>query len=292
MKITLTSSIGNIGKPLAQQLIKEGHKVTIISHTASRQAEIKAMNAIPKIGSLQDTDFLIAAFQQADAVFLMNPPDYSQVDIRSYYRQTSNNYATAIQKTKIPRVVLLSSFGAHLNHATGPILGSHFAEEIIKRVPNNSLTTLRPTYFYYNLFNYIDMIKYTGKIMANYDEEKFPLISPKDIATVAAAELIKTESDFIRYVTSSEHTGQEIATCLGKAIGKPNLQWVIVAAEEVKRGMTQNGVPAKIATLFTEMYQSLAMGRLTEDYNIWKSSEIGAVSLADFAKDFAQKYHQ
>lgn len=70
------------------------------------------------------------------------------------------------------RVVQLSSFGAHLNFGTGPILGSHFAEENIKRVPNIDLTILRATYFYYNLFNYIDMIKYTGKITANYGSTK------------------------------------------------------------------------------------------------------------------------
>ncbi|MEM6719969.1 MAG: hypothetical protein AAF611_11660 [Bacteroidota bacterium] len=81
MKITLTSSLGHIGKPLAKKLIENGHQVTILSHSSNRKTEIEAIGAIPKIGSLEDSDFLVASFSSADAVFLMNPPDYSQNDI-------------------------------------------------------------------------------------------------------------------------------------------------------------------------------------------------------------------
>ncbi|WP_028374935.1 NAD(P)H-binding protein [Leeuwenhoekiella sp. MAR_2009_132] len=292
MKITLTSSLGNIGKTLAENLIKKGHEVTIISHSVERKAEIENINCKPQIGSLQDLDFLIAAFSGADAVFLMNPPDYTQPDIREYYRQTSTNFAKAIETTGVYRVVLLSSFGGHLNYGTGPILGSHFSEEIIKQLPKISLTILRPTYFYYNLNNYIDMIKYTGQILANYGTTKFPLVSPKDIAEVATYELENNQSSLFRYIASSEHTGQEIATALGQAMGKPDLKWTIVSDEDIKKGMEQNGIPTHIASLFTEMYHSLKNGRLTENYENNKPSEMGRESLLDFANEFATLYNK
>jgi uncharacterized protein YbjT (DUF2867 family) len=290
MKITLTSSLGNIGKPLAKQLLDNGHEVTIISHSLDRKAEIEELGGQPKIGSLEDLDFLVSAFADTDAVFLLNPPDYSKPDIREYYRLTTANYAEAIAKNKVQRVVLLSSFGAHLNFGTGPILGSHFSEEIIKQVPRIDLTILRPTYFYYNLYNYINMIKHTGQILANYGGTKFPLVSPNDIATAATEEIIKSKSNLIRYIVSSEHTGQEIATALGKAIGKPNLKWKLVSKEEIKEGMEQNGIPLNVAGLFTEMYESLADGRLSEDYEKNRPIEMGNVTLGDFANDFAKMY--
>ncbi|MFI8380517.1 NAD(P)H-binding protein [Leeuwenhoekiella sp. NPDC079379] len=292
MKITLTSSLGNIGKTLAENLIKKGHEVTIISHSVERKAEIENINGKPHIGYLQDLDFLVAAFSGADAVFLMNPPDYTQPDIREYYRQTSTNFAKAIETTGVYRVVLLSSFGGHLTYGTGPILGSHFSEEIIKQLPNISLTILRPTYFYYNLNNYIDMIKYTGQILANYGTTKFPLVSPKDIAEVATYELENNQSNLFRYIASSEHTGQEIATILGQAIGKPDLKWTIVSDEDIKKGIEQNGIPTHIASLFTEMYHSLENGRLTENYENNKPSEMGRESLLDFANEFATLYNK
>lgn len=73
MRITLTSSLGNIGEPLAKQLIDDGHVVTIISHSIDQKSEIEGINAIAKIGSLEDLDFLTSAFNEADALFLMNP---------------------------------------------------------------------------------------------------------------------------------------------------------------------------------------------------------------------------
>ena len=36
MKITLTGSLGNISKPLAEILIKNGHEVTIISSNSKK----------------------------------------------------------------------------------------------------------------------------------------------------------------------------------------------------------------------------------------------------------------
>ncbi|MEM6719968.1 MAG: hypothetical protein AAF611_11655 [Bacteroidota bacterium] len=136
------------------------------------------------------------------------------------------------------------------------------------------------------------MIKNTGQIITNYGSKRFPLVSPKDIAVVAAKELIKPKGNLFEYIVSSEHTGQEIATALGTAIGKPDLQWNIISDKETKIGMEQNGIPSNIAVLFTEMYQSLENGRLTENYIHHKPSKMGNVKLIDFANDFAKIYQQ
>lgn len=43
MKITITGSLGHIGKPLVQDLIENGHNVTVISSNAEKQKEIKTL---------------------------------------------------------------------------------------------------------------------------------------------------------------------------------------------------------------------------------------------------------
>ena len=40
MKIVVTNSLGNISKPLTQQLVQRGHSVTVISSKAERQKDI------------------------------------------------------------------------------------------------------------------------------------------------------------------------------------------------------------------------------------------------------------
>ena len=57
MKITVTGSLGNISKLLAQELIAHGHDVTIISSKADKQAEIEALGAKAAIGSVTDAEF-------------------------------------------------------------------------------------------------------------------------------------------------------------------------------------------------------------------------------------------
>ena len=71
MKIILTGSLGNIGKPLTVQLVQQGHKVNVISSNAERVATIEALGAKALVGSMFDSDFLTEAFTGADIVYLM-----------------------------------------------------------------------------------------------------------------------------------------------------------------------------------------------------------------------------
>ena len=71
MNIVLTGSLGNIGKPLTQKLVKKGHSVTVISSKTERQKDIAALGAKAAIGTMEDVDFLSKAFQGADVVYVM-----------------------------------------------------------------------------------------------------------------------------------------------------------------------------------------------------------------------------
>ena len=71
MNIVLTGSLGNIGKPLAIELVQKGHSVTVISSKADRQKDIEALGAKAAIGTMQDVEFLANTFKGADTVYLM-----------------------------------------------------------------------------------------------------------------------------------------------------------------------------------------------------------------------------
>ncbi|MCE6991822.1 SDR family oxidoreductase [Dyadobacter sp. CY323] len=71
MKIVITGSLGNIGKPLAEELIRKKHDLTIISSKSARREAIEALGAKAAIGTIQDPDFLTATFKEADIVYLM-----------------------------------------------------------------------------------------------------------------------------------------------------------------------------------------------------------------------------
>ena len=121
MKITVTGSLGNIGRPLVQTLVAAGHEVTVVSSKEEKSAEIKGLGAKPAIGLIEDPAFLTKVFTGADAVYTMVPPNLAVANWR-YISGIGNNYAKAIRRPEL-RVVNLSSVGAHLPEGTGPITG-------------------------------------------------------------------------------------------------------------------------------------------------------------------------
>lgn len=213
MKIIVTGSLGHISKPLTEELIVKGHHVIVISSKEEKRKEIEALGATTAIGSLEDTGFLADTFTSADAVYTMVPPNNyfdQNLDLRGYYRRIGHSYADAIGKSGIKQIVNLSSIGAHLTQGSGILIGAHDVEHILNALPPEvGITHIRPTSFYYNLYGYLDMIRNTGIIAANYGaDKKVPWVAPADIAAVVAEEIEKPDyrREF-RYVVSEELAG-------------------------------------------------------------------------------------
>ena len=292
MKIIITGSLGHIGKPLTEKLVQTGHDVTVVSSNPKKQAEIEGLGASAAIGTLEDVEFLVSAFDGADAVFAMVPPNYGAPDVRVYYQKLARNYAAAITRAGVKRVVHLSSYGADLDRGTGFILGAHDAEGILNELSDVALTHLRPTYFYYNLSNFADMIKESGFIGTNYGgDDKILLVAPVDIAAVAAQELTEAaHGTTVRYLASDERTADEIARVLGAAINKPDLKWVTFSDEETKRALEGKGMPPHIADAMVELGASIHSGVLRADYDQHQPTTMGKVKLEDFAQEFATNF--
>jgi uncharacterized protein YbjT (DUF2867 family) len=292
MKITLTGSLGNISKPLAKQLIEAGHQVTIISSKADKATEIEALGAAAAIGSIADANFLAAAFKGADAVYTMIPPNFAATNYRQYVGDTAKNYAEAIRVAGVQHVVNLSSIGAHIDGGTGQISGNHDAEIVLNALENVSVKHIRAPFFYINFYSNIDMIKHQGFIGANYDSNtRLIMVHPEDIAAAIAEEIQQPFSGkSVRYLVSDERTTGEIATILGAAIGKPDLQWVEFSDDQAYNGMLQGGVPEELARNFVEMGTAVRSGILWEDYDKHKPVNTSNRRIEAFAKEFAARF--
>jgi uncharacterized protein YbjT (DUF2867 family) len=291
MRIIVTGSLGNIGKPLVLDLLQKGHDVTVISSNNERQNEIESLGVKAAIGPLEDAGFLASVFAGADALFAMVPPNYAAPDPIGHYITIGNSYAQAIKESGIKRVVQLSSWGAHLSKGTGVIVGSHNVEKIFNDIDGVSVTFLRPASFYNNLYHYTDMIKQAGFIATNYGEDdRVVMVSPRDIAAAAAEELVTIkDGKNIRYIASDERSCNDIAGTLGAAIGKPDLKWLRFTDEQAQQAMQKNGMQENVATLLTELNAAIRTGLIREDYDLHQPV-FGNVKLEEFAKKFAKEF--
>lgn len=301
MKVIITGSLGHVSKPLTNELVQKGHEVTVISSKPEKQNDVEALGAAAAIGALEDVDFLTSTFTGADAVYTMIPPgnffDHS-LDLMAHYSTIANNYAEAIEKTRVKRVVHLSSNGAHLDKNSGLILAHHNAELILNKLSNIDITFMRPTAFYYNLNFFLNVIKNTGSIMSNYGAaDKIPWASPIDVAAAIAEEIgtplvpkgsIRAGKK-IRYAASDELSCNEVASILGVAIGKPDLKWLVISNEQMQNVFEKVGMNPQIAARLVEMNASMHSGVLFEDYYMHHPA-LGEVKITDYAKDFATAF--
>ncbi|WP_025762676.1 SDR family oxidoreductase [Dyadobacter tibetensis] len=214
MKIVLTGSLGRIGNPLTQGLVKKGHSVTVISSKAERQKEIEALGATAAIGSMQDVDFLTDTFKGADAVYLMiawNAIGHlfdKRIDFPAEFNHIASKYKLAVEESGVKNVVYLSSIGAHTNKGIGSLSVYKGVEDMMNQLPTAvSIKFMRPVAFYPNLFRFMQSMKTDGAIVQSYgDDVKEPWVSPLDIAKTIVEEMEKPfEGREIRYIASDEH---------------------------------------------------------------------------------------
>lgn len=291
MKIIVSGSLGNIGKPLTANLVAAGHDVTVISSNADKKSAIENLGAKAAIGSVSDSGFLTETLKGADALFAMTPPNLGGQNVIANTTEAGRAFAKAISETNIKRVVMLSSIGADLPTGNGPIAGLYHIEKLYNEL-NTSITFLRAGYFYTNFYNDVPMIKGAGIMGGNFPADvKIPLVHPKDIAQAVAEEIVKTsEGKNIRYIISDVRTPDDAAKTLGTAISKSDLPWVEFTDEQSLEGMKQAGIPEEIAGLYTEMGTGLRNGKIAEDFLKSNLSVDGKTKLEDFAKEFAAQF--
>lgn len=294
MNYVITGSIGHISKPIVEGLVKAGHSVTVITSKAENAAKIEILGAKPAVGSVEDADFVTQAFAGADAVYLMIPPKWGVTDWRGFQNEVADNYIAAIKTNAVPYVVMLSSIGAHMGNGAGPVDGLYDLEQKLKTIDDLNVKVLRPSYFMYNLFGMVGMVKGMGMMGSNFGDDKVVLVHTSDIAEAALQNLMNLDftGNQIQYIASDERTGAEIATVLGEAVGKPETPWIVFSDEQSKQGILQAGLNEEIATGYTTMGKSIRNGTMQEDYFANRPASLGKVKLEEFAKnEFAPAFN-
>ena len=72
MKVFVAGGSGAIGIPLVRALVASGHQVTALTRSTNKQAELRALGAIPAIASAFDRDALIAAVEAAHPTHIIH----------------------------------------------------------------------------------------------------------------------------------------------------------------------------------------------------------------------------
>lgn len=290
----ICGATGNVGSRIAEALLAAGTPVRVIGRERVRLGPLAAKGAEAWPGDLGETRFLAKVFAGARAVFAMIPPKHDAPDVRAYQNRIGETLASALSGARVPRVVTLSSVGAHLSEGTGPIVGLHDLETRLNGLQDAAVVHLRPGYFMENHLWSIPVIRAQGMNGSPVRPDvAIPMVATRDIADDAARLLL--EGTFIgrsvRYLLGPRDlTLPEATRVLGEAIGKPDLKYVQFPEEEARKGMAAIGMSRSVADAMIEMERAFNAGtiRATQERNAENTTK---TTLEEFARTvFARAY--
>lgn len=293
--IAILGATGHVGGRIADILIKKGENVRLIARSVDKLRPFVGKKAQAFVGDANDTEFLVKAFKEVDAVFTLIPPNMKAEKVIDYQNKIGESIARAVEIAGVKHVVNLSSVGAELSDGTGPIQGLHNMEERLNAIKGLNVLHLRPAYFMENLLWGVDLIKAKG---INGDtlrgDLKLPMIASKDVAVNAADCLIKRDftGSSVRHLFGPRDLSLIEATeIIGRKIGKPGLTYVMFPEAAALKDMVSWGLSPDVSRSFIEMTKAFNEGRIRSE----KRSAEGTTptSLEEFCDQvFAPLYNQ
>ena len=263
MYVVLGAS-GNTGNVVATNLLAGGQKVRVVGRNAAHLQPLAAKGAETFIADITDAGALATAFDQADSAYVMIPPNPTSTDPLGYSNRVSDAIAAAVQNAATKNVVALSSIGADKDSGTGPVLGLHHLEQKLNQIIGANVLYLRAAYFMENTLPQAGAIGKMGSAAGPLRADlKVPMIATRDIGTAAAEALLHPS---VRGKQTRELLGQsdltytEVATIIGRAIGKPDLKYVPLPDDQFRGFLVQMGMSDQFARLLLEMTAALNSG--------------------------------
>jgi uncharacterized protein YbjT (DUF2867 family) len=254
---------GNTGSVVATSLLAAGKKVRVLVRDAAKAAGLAKLGAEIVTGSADRLEDVTRAFEGAEGAYLVLPPDLHTTDLLAKNRQIADTFRAALETTKVPHAVLLSSIGAQHAKGNGPIAALHYAESTLGTLKSTRFTFLRAAYFLENLAGMLHPMKTDGVLptLSQHPDRKVPMVATKDIGETAARALLEPPqaNEVIELSGPSEVSFADAAKAFGAALGR-TVTNVVVPYAGIVPALTAVGMSAHVAGLYREMTEGLDSG--------------------------------
>lgn len=260
--IIVTAPTGQIGHQILDTLIGAGQSVRVIARDASRLDPKTRERAEVVQGSHSDPAVLSEAFEGADSVLWLVPPNPGAEDIYDHYLEFTRAASEAIKAEGVKRVVGVTSLGRAYGRHAGTLSPAFAMDEMIESTGVNYRALAMP-YFMENLLNQIDAIKSQGIFfMPNSAERPLALVATRDIAS-AAAELLIDDSwsgqGVVPVISPDSLSPNDMAQVLSEVFKRP-IRFQHVDDEAYKATMLQYGMSDAWAQGLVDMASAQSAG--------------------------------
>lgn len=257
--ITILGATGQIGSKIAHQLLTAGLSVRVVSRNRESLDSYISRGADSFVSHLDDTEGMTKAFDGAEAVFTLIPPNLSAPNVHHFMEQVSVAEVTAIKDAGVKRAVVLSSVGAHITENLSHIAGHHEHERRLAQLHDVDVHILRPDYFMENVLFSRRTIEGQNLWGSPLDPDlPLNMVATKDIAAVAVTALTGDSELSVRELLGPESISCAQATkIMADVLHRPDLQYIQYSYEDTRDAIINfRGASPDYADDLIEMYKS------------------------------------
>ncbi|GLW17873.1 NmrA family transcriptional regulator [Streptomyces sp. NBRC 13847] len=227
--IVITAPTGNIGRHLLPLLLESapahGEELRVVVRDPARLPDAVRARVEVVTGSHGDAEVVDRAFEGADAVFWLVPPDASLAPDDAYLGFT-RPAAKALDAHGVGHVVAVSALGRGTPVAdrAGLVTASLAMDDLLAGTGVAYRALASPSFFE-NLLEEADAIRETGVFTDVVDgDRRAPLVAVADLAAVAAGLLLDrswTGTDSVPVLGPQDLSPHDLARIMTEQLGRP-----------------------------------------------------------------------
>jgi uncharacterized protein YbjT (DUF2867 family) len=190
--IVVTTPTGQIGRQVLEDLLRGGEPVRVIARNPDALPGETIARVEVVAGSHGDPGVVDTAFEGADSVFWLCPPDPRAPSAEVAYVEFTRPAAAAIDRHKVARVVGISALGRGTPAAehAGLVTASLAMDDLLASTSASYCAVTNPS-FMDNLLRQVEAIRTQGAFFLPVDGDlKQPAAATRDIAAAAAGLLL------------------------------------------------------------------------------------------------------
>jgi len=219
----ITGVTGKVGGATARALLAAGQSVRAVVRNVDKGQIWRNLGCEVALATIEDVATLSVAFQRAEAVFVLVPPNFDPSPEFSEAREIGKALHSALVAARPKRVIYLSTIGAQAREMN--LLTQHsIIEKAIGNLPI-PITFLRPAWFMENCCWDVAPARETGVVPSFLQplDKPVPMVATADIGKLAAG-LLQEKWEGYRVAELEgpmRVTPKQIATTFAKILGKP-----------------------------------------------------------------------
>jgi uncharacterized protein YbjT (DUF2867 family) len=253
--IVITTPTGQIGRQVLEKLLDSDETIRVIARDPSRlPADVRERVEVVQ-GSHSDNSVVDKAFEGADSVFWVVPPDFQANNVETRYVEFVRPACEAFKSRDVKRVVAVSALGRGWPKPAGLVSSAVAMDDQIASTGVAFRALTMPS-FMDNFLRQVEPIKNQGMFFSPMSGDlKTPTCATRDIAAVAVKLLLDSSwsgSGNVPVLGPEDLSCNDMAQIISEVLGKP-VRYQQIPFEAFKARLIESGASESMAKGMVEM---------------------------------------